>query len=64
MARSFALTVFCCTTGTVYLMTAGSPTINDNSPDSLRLNQFMVSLLFGWNKIIEGDKRPKHKDKN
>jgi outer membrane putative beta-barrel porin/alpha-amylase len=39
-------------------------TINDNSPDSLRLNQFMVSLVFGWNKIIEGTKRLKHEDKN
>jgi Putative MetA-pathway of phenol degradation len=39
-------------------------TINDNSPDSLRLNQFMVSLVFGWNKIVEGTKRLKHEDKN
>lgn len=39
-------------------------TINDNSPDSLRLNQFMVSVVFGWNKIIEGTKRLKHEDKN
>jgi hypothetical protein len=37
-------------------------TINDNSPDSLRLNQFMASLVFGWNKIVEGTKRLKHDD--
>jgi hypothetical protein len=39
-------------------------TINDNSRDSLRLNQVMVSLVFGWNKIVEGTKRLKHEDKN
>ena len=35
-------------------------TINDGSPDALRMNQFMVSFVYGWNKIIEGSKRLKH----
>jgi hypothetical protein len=32
-------------------------TINDSAPDALRMNQFKVSLLFGWNAIVEGSKR-------
>ena len=37
-------------------------TINDGAPDALRMNQFMFSLVFGWNKIVEGSKRLKHED--
>jgi hypothetical protein len=32
-------------------------TINDNSPDSLRMDIFQVSLVIGWHPIIEGAKR-------
>lgn len=35
-------------------------TINDSAPDALRMNQFMVSVVYGWHKIIEGSKRMKH----
>jgi hypothetical protein len=35
-------------------------TINDGAPDALRLNQFMASLTFGWNGLVEGTKRLKH----
>ena len=35
-------------------------TVNDSAPDALRMNQFMVSAVFGWHKIIEGMKRIKH----
>ena len=35
-------------------------TINDGAPDALRMNQFMVSVVYGWHKIIEGTKRLKH----
>lgn len=42
-------------------LTAGyKSTINDSSPSDLRMSQFMVSLVFGWNKIVEGSKRLKH----
>jgi len=29
-------------------------TINDGAPDSLRMNQFMISLVYGWHRVIEG----------
>ena len=32
-------------------------TINDSAPEDLRMNMFMVSLVFGWHPIIEGMKR-------
>ncbi|HVP11166.1 MAG TPA: transporter, partial [Phycisphaerae bacterium] len=35
-------------------------TINDGAPNALRMNQFMVSVVYGWHKIIEGSKRMKH----
>jgi hypothetical protein len=35
-------------------------TINDGAPNALRMNQFMVSVVYGWHKIIEGSKRIKH----
>jgi len=35
-------------------------TINDSAPDALRLNQFMISLVYGWHPIIEGQKRLEH----
>jgi Putative MetA-pathway of phenol degradation len=35
-------------------------TINDGAPNALRMNQFMVSVVYGWHKIIEGSKRLKH----
>ncbi len=41
--------------------TAGyKSTINDGAPDALRMNQFMVSIVYGWNKMVEGTKRMKH----
>jgi len=38
-------------------------TINDGAPDALRLNQFMASLVFGWNSLVEGTKRLKGEKK-
>jgi len=32
-------------------------TVNDNAPTALRMNTFMVSLLFGWHPIVEGSRR-------
>jgi len=32
-------------------------TINDSDPEDLRMNMFMVSLVFGWHPVIEGMKR-------
>jgi hypothetical protein len=32
-------------------------TVNDNAPDDLRMDVFMVTLVFGWHPIIEGMKR-------
>lgn len=34
-------------------------TFNDDAPDDLRMDVFMVSLVFGWHPIIEGAKRLK-----
>jgi len=34
-------------------------TINDNAPDALRMDSFMVSLVYGWHKILEGSRRLK-----
>ncbi len=34
-------------------------TVNDSAPDDLRMDVFMVSLVFGWHPIIEGSKRLK-----
>lgn len=41
-------------------LTAGyKSTINDSSSDDLRMDCFMVSLVFGWHPLIEGSKRLK-----
>jgi len=34
-------------------------TINDSAPDALRMDGFMVSLVYGWHPVIEGMKRLK-----
>lgn len=34
-------------------------TINDSAPTALRMDNFMVSLVFGWHPLIEGAKRLK-----
>lgn len=34
-------------------------TINDSAPDALRMDNFMVSLVFGWHPLIQGAKRLK-----
>jgi hypothetical protein len=34
-------------------------TINDNAPDALRMDSFMVSLVYGWHTILEGSRRLK-----
>jgi hypothetical protein len=34
-------------------------TVNDRAPDDLRMDGFMVSLVFGWHPIVEGMKRLK-----
>jgi hypothetical protein len=32
-------------------------TVNDNAPTDLRMDKFMVTLVFGWHPIIEGSRR-------
>jgi hypothetical protein len=34
-------------------------TINDSSSDDLRMDSFMVSLVFGWHPLLEGSRRLK-----
>ena len=34
-------------------------TINDNAPEALRMDSFMVSLVYGWHQILEGSRRLK-----
>jgi hypothetical protein len=34
-------------------------TINDDAPDDLRMDNFMVSFVYGWHKLIEGSRRLK-----
>jgi hypothetical protein len=34
-------------------------TVNDRAPEDLRMNGFMVSLVYGWHPIVEGMKRLK-----
>jgi len=34
-------------------------TINDNSSEDLRMDCFMVSMVFGWHPLIEGSRRLK-----
>jgi hypothetical protein len=34
-------------------------TINDSAPSALRMDNFMVTLVFGWHPLIEGAKRLK-----
>ena len=32
-------------------------TLNDNAPEDLRMDMFMVTLVYGWHPIIEGSRR-------
>jgi hypothetical protein len=34
-------------------------TVNDNAPDDLRMNNFMVSFVYGWHPLVEGMQRLK-----
>lgn len=34
-------------------------TVNDNAPGDLRMNGFMLSLVYGWHPLIEGSRRLK-----
>jgi hypothetical protein len=34
-------------------------TINDDAPDDLRMDSFIVSLVYGWHKLVEGMRRLK-----
>jgi hypothetical protein len=34
-------------------------TINDNAPENLRMDSYMVSLTFGWHRLLEGSRRLK-----
>ena len=34
-------------------------TLNDNAPDDLRMNKFMVTLVYGWHPMVEGMQRLK-----
>jgi hypothetical protein len=33
--------------------------VNDRAPEDLRMNGFVVSLVYGWHTIVEGMKRLK-----
>ncbi len=35
-------------------------TVNDNSSNSLKMDRFMISLVFGWHPLVEGAKRLKN----
>jgi hypothetical protein len=37
-------------------------TINDDAPDALRMDGFMVTLVYGWHPLIEGVKRLKESE--
>jgi hypothetical protein len=32
-------------------------TLNDEAPDDLRMDSFMVTLVFGWHPLLEGARR-------
>jgi len=32
-------------------------TLNDNAPDDIRMNKFMVTLVYGWHPMVEGMRR-------
>jgi len=34
-------------------------TLNDNAPEDLRMNKFMVTLVYGWHPMVEGMRRLK-----
>ena len=34
-------------------------TVNDSAPGDLRMDVFMVSLVFGWHPLLEGSRRLK-----
>ncbi|NTV42608.1 MAG: hypothetical protein HGA63_04835, partial [Syntrophobacteraceae bacterium] len=34
-------------------------TVNDDAPGDLRMDGFMVSLVYGWHPLLEGSKRLK-----
>jgi hypothetical protein len=34
-------------------------TVNDNAPGDLRMDSFMVTLVFGWHPLLEGARRLK-----
>jgi hypothetical protein len=38
-------------------------TLNDDAPDDLRMDMFMVSLVFGWHPLLEGSRRLKEGEK-
>jgi len=41
-------------------LTAGyKATVNDNAPEDLRMNSFMVSFVYGWHPLVEGMQRLK-----
>jgi len=37
-------------------------TINDGAPDALRLNQFVIALVYGWHPLLEGAGRLKRNE--
>jgi hypothetical protein len=41
-------------------LTAGyKSTVNDGAPGDLRMDRFMISLVYGWHPLVEGSKRLK-----
>jgi hypothetical protein len=38
-------------------------TLNDDDPGDLRMDSFMVSLVYGWHKLLEGSRRLKEGEK-
>jgi hypothetical protein len=39
------------------LATSYKSTVNDDDPDELRMDVFMVTLVFGWHPLLEGARR-------
>jgi hypothetical protein len=38
-------------------------TLSDKAPDDLRMDSFMVTLVFGWHPLLEGARRLQHGEK-
>ena len=55
----FGLTVGYTINENLNLTVGYKSTVNDSAPGDLRMDGFMVSLVYGWHPLIEGTKRLK-----